>query len=65
MQEFTDKDKNEQLQWIVNYLVDEDFSHKHLATIKNIVGLFNYCTESEKEIYDFEKKIYDKYIAYG
>ena len=61
MKEFKDKEKNEYLEWIVNYIVEENFPKEHLIAIRHIVGLFNDCKESEREIFDFSKKLCAKY----
>ena len=55
------KDKNPEIFWIVKYLISEDFPKKHLDALCKIVGLFNDCEESEKEIFEFVGKLYKKY----
>lgn len=58
---FTDQDKQKHLDWMINYLVEEDFSEQHLAALDHIVGLFNECEESEKEVFDFAYNLHKKY----
>jgi hypothetical protein len=56
-----DKSKDCQIRWMVDYITEESFSAKHLEALCWIVGLFNECKESEKEIFDFAQRLYDKY----
>lgn len=63
LQNFKDQAKANKLKWIVDYLVEENFSLEHLDAIMHIVGLFNDCKESEIEIFEFEKKLYQKYAG--
>lgn len=61
MQNFKNQEKAKRLEWIVDYLVEENFSLQHLDAIVHIVGLFNDCKESEAEIFKFAKELYEKY----
>ena len=63
MKNFEDPKKAKTLDWIVDCLVREDFSHKHLEALAHIVGLFNDCKESETEIFYFAHHIYKKYVG--
>ena len=54
--------------WVVpaeelDYLVKQDFSAKHLRALQYIVGLFDNCEESEKEIFEFVDRLYEKYAS--
>lgn len=49
------------LLWIIRYLLEEDFSAGHLDALATIVGLFNDCQESEKEIFEFADRLHHKY----
>lgn len=63
MQTFKNQEKAKRLEWIVSYLVEEDFPLEHLDAIIHIIGLFNDCKESEAEIFEFEKELYAKYVG--
>ncbi len=63
MKNFEDPKKAKTLEWINYYLVEEGFPHEHLEALAHIVGLFNDCEESEKEIFDFAHYVYKKYAA--
>jgi len=58
---FQDPEKQKRLEWIVNYLVEENFLPEHLDAIIKIIGLFNDCEESETEIFEFVDKLETKY----
>ena len=52
-----------QLAWIISYIEEEGFPREHLEALCHIVGLFNECEESEKEIFDFAHYLRKKYQA--
>jgi len=52
-----------QLAWIISYIEEEGFPKEHLEALCHIVGLFNECEESEKEIFDFAHYLRKKYQA--
>lgn len=49
------------IKWIINYVIEENFSEKHLIALMHITGLFNDCAESEAEIFAFAEALYEKY----
>lgn len=53
--------KQKLLDWIKNYLVEEDFPAEYLNALTKIIVLFNDCKESEREIFEFAEKLYKKY----
>ncbi len=55
--QLTNPKKAKLIEWMVNYLVEEDFPFEHLHSLSKIIGLFNDREESEKEIFEFAKKI--------
>jgi hypothetical protein len=61
MKNFDNPQKAKLVEWIVNYLVEENFPYEHLEAISEIIGLFNYCKESEKEVFEFSKKLSAEY----
>ena len=63
LKNFQDPEKQEKLEWIVNYLVEENFPPEHLNAISKIVGLFNDCEDSETEIFKFVDRLYKKYVG--
>lgn len=54
-------DKQKILDEIVDYIIGEDFPIEHLRALKRIVTLFNWSSESELEIFEFAKKIHERY----
>ena len=58
---FKDPEKQKLLMWIENYVIEEDFPWEYLDALHKIVGLFNDCTESEDEIFEFAKNLFQKY----
>ncbi len=50
-----------QRRWISEQLKSGDFTKKHLDAMAHIVGLFNDCPESEKEVLDFAYQLFKKY----
>jgi hypothetical protein len=58
-----DESVNRQIKWMINYLIEEGFSGRHLEALCWIVGLFNECEESEREIFEFAAQLYNKYAA--
>ena len=55
------RNKNPEIFWIVKYLISEGFPKEHLNALCKIVGLFNDCEESEREIFEFTDQLYKKY----
>jgi hypothetical protein len=56
-------ERYQRIGWIVNYLVDERFSPKHLDALAHIIGLFNDCEDAEHEVFEFAEKLYQKYAG--
>lgn len=56
-------ERDRRLIWIIRYVIEENFSIKHLDAIASIVGLFNDCKESEREIFEFANRIHEKYAG--
>lgn len=50
-----------QLAWMVNCIAREGFGEKYLDALVKIVGLFNDCEDSEREIFEFADKFYERY----
>jgi len=50
-----------QLAWMINYIEEERFPKECLEALCIIVGLFNECKESEKEIFDFAYHLRKRY----
>lgn len=57
------EEKARKIYWIANYLVSENFPLEHLTALEHITGLFNDCKESEIEIFEFSKALYEKYAG--
>lgn len=53
------KDNNRQLvlEWINKYLVDEDFSIKHIDAIAKIISFFNENEQTESSIFGFADRL--------
>ena len=62
---FENPQKAKALKWIVSYLAEETFPIEQLNAIAQIIGQFNDCKEAETEIFEFSKKIYEKYNNQG
>jgi len=46
-----------------HYVLDEGFSERHVKVLVKIVGLFNDCEDSEREVFEFVDRLYDKYVG--
>lgn len=54
---FPDANRQIVLEWMNKYLVDEDFSTKHLDAIAKIISFFNENEQTESSIFGFADRL--------
>jgi len=54
---------NSHLRWMNTFIISENFPEKYLKALNTIVALFNNSPESENEVFEFAKKLHNRYVG--
>lgn len=65
MRQFIDAKKNKTLVRMVNYLVEENFPNEHLEALFKIIRWFNWSEDSERDVFEFSKKLHKRHNIKG